>query len=111
MGAWPAYRAKLASRFSTIRSTLAASARTWTGSSSRLTGVGAEQLVAGLGDHAGDQPVQVDPLAPQLDDAPVQLVEVEQAGDDAVQLAGVGDEPAEEIVGVGLGQPARPREG
>ena len=54
-----------------------------------------EQLVAGLGDHAGDQTVQVDPLAPQLDDAPVQLVEVEQAGDDAVQLAGVGDEPAE----------------
>ena len=69
---------------------------------------GVEQLLAGLGDHAGDQAGQVDRLAP-LDDAPVQLVEVEQAGEDAVQPAGVGDEPADEVVASASVSRSRPR--
>ena len=38
--------------------------------------VGVEQLLAGLLDYPGDQAGQVDPPAAQLDDAPVQAVQV-----------------------------------
>ena len=75
------------------------------GSRSRLTGW-APQLVGGLGDDARDQAGQVDRLAPELDDAPVELVQIEQAGEDAVQPAGVGGEPAQQVLGVGRAQPA-----
>src|SRR4030095_10269064 len=100
------WRAALASRFSTMRSTLAASARTWTGSSSRLTGWAsssssrASETTPATSRSRSTRSRRSSTMTRARRARASRLVEVR------VQLAGVGDEPAQEVVGVGRAQPA-----
>ena len=98
------WRPALASRFSTTRSTLAASTQATTGST--ISSSRRPLLPPLLGDPA-DQGGQVGGAAPRGHDPLAQPVQVEQVGQQSVQLAGVGHQPVDQVGGVLRGQ-ARP---
>ena len=91
-------RAALASRFSTIRSTLGASTAISTGAVSKLMGMLAEQIRSCVLDDLADQLTKIDTLTVGVEGAALgEAFQIQQVGQQAAELAGVARQPAEQV--------------